>query len=96
MHAKGKRDSCRTSSMPGSADATIALSVHGPAGVLDLVVTRRRDCGRRRPRVRQAGRRCVAVPSIALLQTALGLLLYARSARDAGVQPGDVLVAASR
>ena len=36
MHAKG--ESVSDVAMPGPAEATIAVSIHGPAGVLDLVV----------------------------------------------------------
>ena len=59
---------------------------------------RRRDRGRRRPRVRQAGQSegAGAVPGIPLLQTALGERLNAAvPLGEAGVQPGDVLVATS-
>ena len=78
-------------STPGAtADATIAVSVHGPAGVLDLVVpSAATSVDIAREYAAQAG-----VPGIPLLQTALGELLHAgTSLGDAGVQAGDVLVA---
>lgn len=78
--------------MPGSADATIALSVHGEAGVLDLVV----PAGATPVDVAREYATQADLPGIPLLQTALGERLNAALAlRDAGVQPGDVLVATS-
>ena len=86
--------------VPGSVDATIALSIHGPAGVLDLVVPSGAtavDVAREYARQAQAaGVVDGAVPGIPLLQTALGERLNAAvPLGEAGVQPGDVLVATS-
>lgn len=76
--------------MPGSADATIALSVHGQAGVLDLVV----PAGATSVDVAREYAKQAEVPGIPLLQTALGERLNAAlPLSEAGVQPGDVLVA---
>lgn len=78
--------------VPGPADATIALSIHGPAGVLDLVV----PAGATPVDVAREYAAQADVPGIPLLQTALGERLNAAvPLRDAGVQPGDVLVATS-
>ena len=82
--------------LPASADATMVLSIHGPAGVLDLVVPTGAtavDVAREYAKqVEVAG----AVPGIPLLQTALGERLNASvPLAEAGVQPGDVLVATS-
>ena len=76
--------------MPSSADATIAVSIHGPAGVLDLVVpVAATSVDVAREYAKQA-----EVPGIPLLQTALGQRLNAAlPLGDAGVQAGDVLVA---
>ncbi|MDR7254620.1 MFS family permease [Nocardioides sp. BE266] len=78
--------------MPSSAGATIAVSVHGPAGVLDLVVpTGATSVDVAREYAKQAD-----VAAIPLLQTALGERLNASvSLGEAGVQAGDVLVATS-
>ena len=76
--------------MPSSADATIAVSIHGPAGVLDLVV----PAGATSVDVAREYAKQAEVPGIPLLQTALGQRLNAAlPLSDAGVQPGDVLVA---
>lgn len=76
--------------MPGSADATIVLSVHGQAGVLDLVV----PAGATSVDVAREYAKQADVSGIPLLQTALGERLNAAvPLREAGVQPGDVLVA---
>ena len=76
--------------MSSSAGATIALSIHGPAGVLDLVVpTGATSVDVAREYAKQAD-----VPGIPLLQTALGERLNAAvPLGEAGIQPGDVLVA---
>lgn len=77
--------------VPGApADETLALSVHGPAGVLDLVVPAgATSVDIAREYATQAG-----IPGIPLLQTAMGDLLHAgTSLGEAGVQAGDVLVA---
>ena len=75
-----------------STDATIAISVHGSAGVLDLVVpSAATSVDIAREYATQAG-----VPGIPLLQTSLGDLLHAgTSLGESGVQAGDVLVAAT-
>ena len=88
MHAKGERVS--DVAMPSPADATIAVSIHGPAGVLDLVVpAAATSVDVAREYAKQA-----EVSGIPLLQTALGQRLSAAlPLADAGVQPGDVLVA---
>ena len=76
--------------MSSSAGATIALSIHGPAGVLDLVV----PAGATAVDVAREYAQQADVPGIPLLQTALGERLNAAlPLREAGVQPGDVLVA---
>ncbi|HSU03181.1 MAG TPA: hypothetical protein VLK03_11575 [Nocardioides sp.] len=76
--------------MPGSVDATIAVSIHGPAGVLDLVV----PAGATAVDVAREYAQQAEVPGIPLLQTALGQRLNAAlPLADAGVQAGDVLVA---
>ncbi|SFB48525.1 hypothetical protein SAMN05192575_11739 [Nocardioides alpinus] len=76
--------------MPSSADATIAVSIHGPAGVLDLVV----PAGATSVDVAREYAKQAEVPGIPLLQTALGQRLNASlPLGDAGVQAGDVLVA---
>lgn len=76
--------------MSSSAGATIALSVHGPAGVLDLVV----PAGATSFDVAREYAQQAQVPGIPLLQTALGERLNAAlPLSEAGIQPGDVLVA---
>ncbi|CAM3864453.1 hypothetical protein [Nocardioides zeicaulis] len=76
--------------MSSPADATIAVSVHGPAGVLDLVV----PAGATSVDVAREYAQQADVSGIPLLQTALGERLNASVAlADAGVQSGDVLVA---
>ena len=76
--------------MPSPADATIALSIHGPAGVLDLVV----PAGATAVDVAREYAKQADVPGIPLLQTALGERLNAAvPLGEAGIQPGDVLVA---
>lgn len=71
-------------------DDTIVLSVHGAAGVLDLVVPEQAtpvDVAREYSR--QTGQ-----PGLPLMQTPLGALLAAgTSLADSGVRSGDVLVA---
>lgn len=90
MHAKG--ESVSDVAMPGSADATIAVSIHGPAGVLDLVV----PAGATSVDVAREYARQAQLSGIPLLQTAVGERLNAAVALgEAGVQPGDVLVATS-
>lgn len=76
--------------MPSPVDATIAVSIHGPAGVLDLVVpAAATSVDVAREYAKQA-----EVPGIPLLQTALGRRLNAAlPLGDAGVRAGDVLVA---
>lgn len=90
MHAKG--ESVSDVAMPSSADATIAVSVHGSAGVLDLVVpAAATSLDVAREYAKQA-----EVPGIPLLQSTLGQRLNAAlPLADAGVQSGDVLVATS-
>ncbi len=80
--------------MSSSADATLAVSVHGPAGVLDLVVPAgATSVDVAREYARQASE-VGEVSAIPLLQTSLGERLNAAVALgDAGVQSGDVLVA---
>jgi hypothetical protein len=82
--------------MPSPAGATIAVSVHGPAGVLDLVVpTGATSVDVAREYATQAADvgESVAIP---LLQTALGERLNAAvPLGEAGIQAGDVLVATS-
>ena len=67
--------------VPGSADATIALSIHGPAGVLDLVVPAGAtavDVAREYARQAQdSGADAGSLPGVPLLQTALGERLNA-------------------
>ena len=76
--------------MPSPADATIPVSIHGPAGVLDLVV----PAGATSVDVAREYARQADVPGIPLLQTALGDRLNAAAPLgEIGVQPGDVLVA---
>ena len=76
--------------MPSPADATIPVSIHGPAGVLDLVV----PAGATSVDVAREYARQAGVPGIPLLQTALGDRLNAAvPLGEVGVQPGDVLVA---
>ena len=76
--------------MPSTVDATIAVSIHGPAGVLDLVV----PAGATSVDVAREYAKQAQVPGIPLLQTALGQRLNAAlPLGDAGVQAGDVLVA---
>lgn len=76
--------------MPGPADPTIAVSIHGPAGVLDLVV----PAGATSVDVAREYAMQADFPGIPLLQTALGRRLNAAlPLSDAGVQAGDVLVA---
>jgi hypothetical protein len=90
MHAKG--ESVSEAAMPSSADATIAVSIHGPAGVLDLVV----PAGATSLDVAREYAKQAEVPGIPLLQSALGQRLNAAlPLGDAGVQAGDVLVATS-
>lgn len=92
MHAKG--DVVSDVAMPSPADATIAVSIHGPAGVLDLVVPAGAtsvDVAREYAKQAEAAG---VVSGIPLLQTALGERLNAAlPLADAGVQAGDVLVA---
>lgn len=78
------------SAQPAAAGSTIAVSVHGPAGVLDLVVpAAARSVDVAREYADQAG-----LAGIPLIQTALGELVpAARPLTDAGVESGDVLVA---
>ncbi len=92
MHAKG--ESVSDVAMSSPADATIAVSVHGTAGVLDLVVpSGATSVDVAREYARQAAETGEAT-GIPLLQTALGERLNASVAlRDAGVRSGDVLVA---
>jgi hypothetical protein len=80
--------------MPGPAGTTIAVSVHGPAGALDLVVpTGATSVDVAREYAKQAAE-VGGVPGIPLLQTALGERLNAAiPLHEAGVQSGDVLVA---
>ena len=80
--------------MPSSAGATIAVSIHGPAGVLDLVVPAgATSVDVAREYAEQAGAAGV-VSGIPLLQTALGERLNAAvPLAEVGVQSGDVLVA---
>ena len=90
MHAKG--ESVSEAAMPSSADPTIAVTIHGPAGVLDLVV----PAGATSLDVAREYAKQAEVPGIPLLQSALGQRLNAAlPLGDAGVQAGDVLVATS-
>ncbi|WP_210503399.1 hypothetical protein [Nocardioides xinjiangensis] len=76
--------------MPGSTAATIALSIRGPAGVLDLVV----PAGATPVDVAREYAAQADVAGIPLLQTALGERLNAAvPLADAGIQTGDLLVA---
>lgn len=76
--------------MSSGAGATIALSIHGPAGVLDLVV----PAGATSVDVAREYAKQADVPGIPLLQTALGERLNAAvPLGEAGIEPGDVLVA---
>jgi hypothetical protein len=72
------------------ADATLVLSVHGPGGVVDLVVPRGATAvDVAREYAEQSG-----LSGVPLLQTSLGELVTAdRPVADAGVESGDVLVA---
>ena len=75
---------------PARAGSTIAVSVHGPAGVLDLVV----PAGASSVDVAREYAAQAGLAGIPLLQTAVGGLLRASAPLvDAGVQSGDVLVA---
>ena len=72
--------------------STIAVSVHGPAGVLDLVVPE----GATSVDVAREYAAQTGVAGIPLLQTPLGELLTAdRTLATAGVESGSVLVATS-
>ena len=77
--------------VPGApTDETIALSVHGSAGVLDLVV----PAGATSVDVAREYAQQAGFSGIPLLQTSLGELLHAGSSLGAaGVRAGDVLVA---
>jgi hypothetical protein len=80
--------------MPSPADATIAVSIHGPAGVLDLVVPAGATSVDVAREYAEQAEAAGVVSGIPLLQTALGERLNAAvPLADAGVQPGDVLVA---
>lgn len=75
---------------PGAAEATIALSIHGEAGVLDLVV----PAGATAVDVAREYAKQADVPGIPLLQTSLGERLNAAlTLGEVGVRTGDVLVA---
>jgi len=88
MHAKG--ESVSEVAMPGPTGTTIAVSVHGAAGVLDLVV----PTGATSVDVAREYAKQAQVPGIPLLQTALGQRLNASvPLHEAGIQSGDVLVA---
>ena len=88
--ATQKGESVSDVAMSSSARATIALSIHGPAGVLDLVV----PAGATAVDVAREYAKQADVPGIPLLQTALGERLNAAvPLGEAGIQPGDVLVA---
>ncbi|MBC2932384.1 hypothetical protein [Nocardioides sp. zg-1228] len=66
------------------------MSIHGPAGVLDLVV----PAGATSVDVAREYAKQAEVPGIPLLQTALGERLNAAAPlSEAGIEPGDVLVA---
>ncbi len=72
------------------SDATIAVSVHGPAGVLDLVV----PSGATSVDIAREYAKQADISVIPLLQTSLGELLHAgESLSEAGVESGDLLVA---
>lgn len=91
MHAKGDDVSDVSASAP-PFDATLAISVHGPAGVLDLVV----PSGATSVDIAREYAAQADVPGIPLLQTSLGALLHAgASLGESGVRSGDVLVAAA-
>lgn len=76
---------------PGSA-ATIAISVHGPVGVLDMVV----PVGATPVDVGRAYADQAGMTAIPLLQTALGEHLRAdRALAEMGVESGAVLIAAT-
>lgn len=80
--------------MPSPAEATIAVSIHGPAGVLDLVVPAGATSVDVAREYAQQAEAAGTVPGIPLLQTALGERLNAAvPLAEAGVQSGDVLVA---
>lgn len=79
------------SASPGSA-ATIAISVHGPVGVLDLVV----PIGATPVDVGRAYADQAGMTGIPLLQTPLGEHLRAdRALAEMGVESGAVLIAAT-
>lgn len=74
----------------GLSAATIAVSVHGPAGVLDLVV----PSGATSVDVAREYAARAGLPTIPLLQTPLGELITTdRSLSAVGVESGDVLLA---
>src|SRR4029079_5024291 len=76
--------------MSSNAATPLALSIHGPAGVLDLVV----PAGATAVDVAREYAKQGDVPGIPLLQTALGERLNPHvPLGEAGIQPGDVLVA---
>lgn len=78
--------------MPSSASATIAISVHGHAGVLDLVV----PAGATPVDVGRAYADQAGMSGIPLLQTPLGEHLRAdRALAEMGVESGAVLIAAT-
>ncbi|WP_322920806.1 ubiquitin family protein [Nocardioides renjunii] len=80
--------------MPGSAEATIAVSVHGPAGVLDLVVPAGATSVDVAREYAKQAELAGAGGGIPLLQTSLGQRLNAaQPLSEAGIQAGDVLVA---
>ncbi|WP_101525653.1 hypothetical protein [Nocardioides houyundeii] len=69
---------------------TILLSVHGPVGVLDLVV----PSGATAHDVARAYATQARLPAIPLIQTALGELVVAdRPLADVGLESGDVVIA---
>lgn len=71
---------------------TVAVSVHGPAGVLDLVVP---DGATSVDVAREYAARA-GLSSVPLLQTSVGRLVTAdRDLHDAGVESGDLLVASA-
>ena len=75
-----------------AAGSTIAVSIYGPAGVLDLLV----PSGATSVDVAREYAQRAGLPGIPLIQTSLGSLVDAgRSLGEAGVRPGDVLVATS-
>jgi peptidoglycan/LPS O-acetylase OafA/YrhL len=79
-----------TAAQPARTGSTVALSVHGPVGVLDLVVpSAASSVDVAREYADQTG-----LSGIPLLQTPTGRLLTATgSLADAGVRSGDVVVA---